>query len=139
MTCLAAARDRVQEAEGLPAILDAAYTAFEGMLTVIEDHQDPDDAMFISFVMAAPCAASGRDAVLFAPSLPPVPLRVTSKQTEPQRSEVTSARQLAELCELLASRLAEAAGAATQRRDQTACCQAADCARELRDFVGSVP
>src|SRR6266568_4569005 len=71
MISIAAVRDRLHRASGLTAILDAACDAFEDMLPVIWDHQDPSDGMFIPFVMAATCAANGRDAVLFAPSLPP--------------------------------------------------------------------
>src|SRR5229473_6066520 len=71
MNDIAAARRRVQQASGLGGVLDAAYDAFESMLSVIRDREDSADGMFIPFVMAATCAANGRDAVLFAPSLPP--------------------------------------------------------------------
>lgn len=37
MTCIAAARDRVQHAGDLPGLFDAAYTAFETMLAVIRE------------------------------------------------------------------------------------------------------
>ena len=35
------AQRRLQEADGLAAVLDAAYGAFEGMLSVIDPVQDP--------------------------------------------------------------------------------------------------
>jgi hypothetical protein len=41
MDWITAARARLEQAAGLPAILDAAYDAFEGMLAVIETGQDP--------------------------------------------------------------------------------------------------
>src|SRR6266571_8325929 len=71
MTVLDAAGDRLTQACDLPALLDTAYEAFEVLLSAIEDHEDPGDPRFTTFVMAATCAANGRDAVLFAPSLPP--------------------------------------------------------------------
>lgn len=41
MDQIAAARDRLEGASELPAILGAAYDAFEVMLPVIEEQQDP--------------------------------------------------------------------------------------------------
>ena len=70
MANIAAARNRLQRAGDLPAVLDAACDAFEDVLAVLCDHQNPADDTFITFVLAATCAANGRDAVLFAPSLP---------------------------------------------------------------------
>jgi hypothetical protein len=68
---LAAAMTRVAGACGLAGILGAACDAFEQMLPVIEIHQDPGSGAFTAFVMAGVYAANGRDALLFAPSLPP--------------------------------------------------------------------
>src|SRR5215470_11750044 len=71
MTRITAVRNRVEHAHDLPAVLDAAHDAFEDMLSVIRAHEDPMDGMFIPLVMAAASAADGRDAIVFAPSLPP--------------------------------------------------------------------
>lgn len=46
MTRIAAVSARLQRHEGLPALLDTAYAAFEALLSAIEDHQDPDSGMF---------------------------------------------------------------------------------------------
>ena len=59
-------------------VLDAAHDAFEDMLSVIRAFEDPEDGMFIPLVMAAASAADGRDAIAFAPSLPP--RRFTQRQ-----------------------------------------------------------
>ena len=67
------ARARLEHASGLPAVLDAAYDAFEDMLGVIEAQQDPGGGAFAAFVMAGAAAANGRNAVAAAPSLPPAP------------------------------------------------------------------
>ena len=142
MTGITAVRERLLEATSLPGLLDAAYVAFENILMVIHAHQEPDDAMFVPFVMAAPCAANGRDAVLFAPSLPPYSLRPPwlPGSAHLRGSSASAARELAELCELLVSRLAEAAGSADEPGDQAGCRDAARYASELRDFlVGPEP
>jgi hypothetical protein len=71
------ARQRLQEADGLAAVLDAAYAAFKGMLSVIHSAQDPASGLFAALVVAAVSAASaadGRDALALAPSLPRHPL-----------------------------------------------------------------
>src|SRR5215831_15707812 len=70
MTRIAMARNRVEQADGLAAMLDSAHDAFEDMLSVIRAHEDPADGMFVPLVMAAASAADGRDAIVFAPSLP---------------------------------------------------------------------
>jgi hypothetical protein len=69
-----ATRQHLQEADGLAAVLDAAYGAFEGMLSVIYPVQDPASGLFAAFVMAAAAAADGRNALALAPSLPGHPL-----------------------------------------------------------------
>jgi hypothetical protein len=136
MTCIFATRDRVQGAVGLPAVLDATYVAFEEMLTAIHAYQDPASTMFVSFLMAAPHAAGGRDAVLFAPSLPSRPLRpapapVAGEWDEPP----VVARELAALCELVEARLTQEAESAAGQRDRSACLDAAAQARALREYL----
>src|SRR6202043_3720301 len=71
MDPIEAARARLEQVAGLPAVLDAAYEAFEEMLRAIEDQQDPDGGAFAAFVMSGAAAANGRDALAAAPSLPP--------------------------------------------------------------------
>src|SRR5579863_9718576 len=112
-------RERLQAAHSLEAILDAAYAAFEEMLTVIRAHQNPDDAMFVPFVMAAGFAAGGRDAILFAPSLPPRPLQAVSAAAGEYRPVEASAaaRKLTRLCQLLEAKLTEAASRTSGPRD----------------------
>ena len=75
MTRITAAQHRVQQASGLAAVLDAAYEAFEAMLSAIDPVQDPASGLFAAFVMAAAAAANGRNAVALAPSLPGHPAR----------------------------------------------------------------
>ena len=142
MTRTAAARNRLQRAGELPAVLDAACDAFEDVLAVLCDHQNPADDMFVTFVIAAACAANGRDAVLFAPSLPAQRLHGTPEAEEsPHRglaADVVS--ELAELSQLLAAQLVQAAGRAGDHGDRTACRDAARSAREIHSLLtGSGP
>jgi hypothetical protein len=55
-------RARLEHAGELPAVLDAAYDAFEDMLGAIEVQQDPSGGAFAAFVMAGAAAANGRNA-----------------------------------------------------------------------------
>jgi len=70
MASIDGVQDRLARASGLPELLDAAYDAFEDMLTVVRQHDQPDGEWFIPMVVAAASAANGRDAVGWAPSLP---------------------------------------------------------------------
>jgi hypothetical protein len=136
MNDIAAARRRVQQASGLGGVLDAAYDAFESMLSVIRDHEDSADGMFIPFVMAATCAANGRDAVLFAPSLPPRRLHEPPAAVGPHEGSVEAvAGAVAALSLLLASQLAEVAGSAPAPDDRAACQDGARCAQQIHDLL----
>ena len=81
---LTAAAGRLRQATGLAAVLDAASDSFEEILAVIGDHEDTTAAVDIPLVMAATQAANGRDALLFAPSLPP--RRVHQRRPETAQS-----------------------------------------------------
>jgi len=135
MNDIAAVRRRVQQASGLGGVLDAAYDAFESMLSVIRDHEDSADGMFIPFVMAATCAANGRDAVLFAPSLLPRRLHEQSAVGPHQGSAEAAADAIAVLSLLLASQLAEVAGSAPEHEDRAACQDGARCAQQIHDLL----
>jgi len=133
----ATARDRVEQADNLAALLDAAHDAFEAMLSVIRAHEDPEDGTFIPLVMAAASAADGRDAIAFAPSLPPRRLHpaTAGKQSHEPGSPRAIASKLAALSELLARRLTEAARSAPISADRTACTDAAHSARDIQALL----
>jgi len=121
---IVSAENRLREASDLPAVLDAAYNAFEDMLTVFGAYEDPAYGTFAAFVMSAASAADGRDAILFAPSLPPHRLGgppAPEGDAQPGDSAYQAARALAGLTRLLAARLAQAAGSAPDARDRAAC------------------
>ena len=142
MANIAAARNRLQRAGDLPAVLDAACDAFEDVLAVLCDYQDPANDMFVTFVLAATCAANGRDAVLFAPSLPAHRLHATPEAGEdPHRGSAGDAVSvLAALSHLLVARLVQAAAWARDHGDRAACHDAARSAREIHSLLtGSGP
>lgn len=122
MTPITAIRHRLQEDDGLPALLDTAYAAFELLLAVIEEHENPATGMFAQFVFAATQAANGRDAILFAPSLPVRPLRPTGT-TVNGRGSGTGVQDIAELSNVLCHVLAQAAADAVPGRDDQAACR----------------
>lgn len=154
MDRVAVARERLEQASGLPDVLGAAYDAFEAMLSVIEDLQDPGGGAFAAFMMSGASAASGRDAVAAAPSLPPPspvsagPLETASPADArrpvpgPLSADVTSrgaAVVLARLGQLLAGRLADARAIATDAGDRVACAQALRYAADICSLLGGAP
>jgi hypothetical protein len=140
---LSVIEERVAGAKSLPALLDAAYEAFEAMLAVIRAHDDPGSGLFVPMVMAGAQAAAGRDRVGWAPSLPPRGLRRLAAgrpdETGPFQAAGTAATWLAGLCRVLAGRLDEAAALAADPGDQDRCAGAAGCAREIALLMGDPP
>src|SRR5215472_9569527 len=120
MTRIATICDRLQRDEGLPALLDTAYAAFEGLLAAAEERQDPASGMFAQFVYAATAAANGRDAILFAPSLPVRPLRPAEVGINGWGSG-SDLQDHATLSEVLCHVLAQAAAAVPGHEDRRAC------------------
>ena len=137
MTRLTTAENRLRQARNVPAALDAACDAFEDILKVIGSYEDTatDTQTAIAFLLAATQAANGRDALLFAPSLPRRSLHPRPALGPPQRGsahDITAA--VAGLSRLLASRLACTATAAAGA-DETACHDAARYARKVYDLL----
>jgi hypothetical protein len=132
MRSLTTAADRFRAAHGLPATLDAACDAFEQILTVIAGYEDATSTgMAMTFLFAATQAANGRDAMLFAPSLPPVALHVPApagEQRQPGAHNIQAT--IAGLAELLATELGHTATAAAGA-DRAACHDAAACATRI--------
>jgi hypothetical protein len=142
MRRLNAAGDRFGQARGLAAVLDAACEAFEEILAVIGDCEDASGTPVTPLLLAATQAANGRDAVLFAPSLPARRLhqveRVGEELERGSAQDVISA--VAGLCQLLASGLAHTASTAAAAADRAACQDAARYARAVHALLtGSGP
>ena len=139
MRRLTAAGDRFGQARGLAPVLDAACDAFEEILAVIGDYEDASDALVVPLLLAATQAANGRDAVLFAPSLPARRLHQPQRVGE-RGSAQDIAAAVAGLCQLLASGLAHTAATAAAAADRAACQDAARHARAVHALLtGSGP
>jgi hypothetical protein len=132
---------RLAQAEELPDLLDAAYEAFAAMLTIIEEHQNPDSRFFVPMVYAAASAANGRDHIIRAPSLPPSPAHQAEPKHQRMKSEddQAAANWIAALCRNLERRLTTAAAEASESGDQRACAGAAGYAREIAILMGHQP
>ena len=52
MTSLHRTCARLEHAVGLTAVMDAAYDAFENLLAVIREHEDPANGLFAAFMFA---------------------------------------------------------------------------------------
>ena len=139
MTRITAAQHRVQQASDLAAVLDAAYEAFEVMLSAIHRVQDPASGLFAALVMAAASAANGRNAVALAPSLPGRPLLAVPAAQRPRPGERPErlAEVVAGLSHLVAGRLAQAAARAADIGDRAACAHAARSARDICGLLGT--
>ena len=126
MEAITAAGARLERATRLPAILDAAYDAFEDMLPAIEAQQDPGGFAFTAFVMSGASAANGRDAIAAAPALPAAAVRrVTTARTSAAVTAQQAAVAVAGLSRVLVSRLNAAAGLSADGADRAACASAA--------------
>jgi hypothetical protein len=141
MTRLDTAQQRVQQATDLAAILDAAYEAFEAMLSVIHPAQDPASDLFAALVMAAASAANGRNALSLAPSLPghPLPAVPAHERSCPSERPEHVAEMVAGLSDLVAGRLSQAAACAPDTGDRVACSHAARSARDIGTLLTSRP
>ena len=133
MTSIHQMHERLRSADGIETLLDAAHDAFAGLLSIIRAHEDPADGLFIPLVTAAASAAEGRNAITFAPSLPPRRLHPATAAAELGDTNITVG--LAALSELLATRLMDAAHDAPDRGDQAACHTAARCARDIHALL----
>ena len=127
------AQQRLREADGLDAVLDAAYAAFEGMVSVIHPVQDPASGLFAAFMMAAAAAADGRNALALAPSLPGHPLLAVPAEQQSWSGEPSEhvAEVVTGLSHLVAERLTQAAASAPGTGDEAACRNAARSARDI--------
>ena len=139
MTRISDICDLLRRDTDLPVLLDIAYAAYELLLSAVEEHQDPASGTFVPYVYAATLAADGRDAILFAPSLPVCQLRPVDAVTN-GRGSASTVDDLVALSEVLCHVLTRAAGAAPAQGDAAACQNAAQCAAAIhRLLTGAEP
>jgi hypothetical protein len=136
VTGISSVQARVEKAESLAAVLDAAYDAFQEMLSAIRSYEDSGEPFFAALVMAAAAAADGRDAVAAAPSLPRTAPGSRQTATPPGRTGVADlAAALAALNRSVSLRLLHAAASAETHADRVACRNGAACADEAHWLV----
>ncbi len=104
---LSAAASSVLRAENLPALLAAAYRAFECALQALRGAEDRAGPLLPAFVLAAAAAADGRDAVADARSFPGPGSPLIGNMTSPAAADV--ADEVAGLSIALHTRLRDAA------------------------------
>jgi hypothetical protein len=132
------AYDDLRQASGLPAVLDAAYNAFEDILPVLRTYDDPADGGLAAFAMSAASAADARDAIGWAPSLPPRRLGgppAPDDEPQPDQTAGEAAEMLAGVTRLLAARLAQAGRFALSDRDCAACADAWQHAQDIHALL----
>jgi hypothetical protein len=128
----------LESADRLPGLLDAAWTAFEAILSLSATYADTDAGFFTALVYAMPAAADGRDAIVTAPSLPARPAGQEpdgASDLVHGDSAAEAAAAMAALSAVLADRLTAAAGSAGDREDRTACLIGARHAREIHALL----
>ena len=118
-------RRRLADADGLPAVLAVSWDIFElaGTLASATAGESPD--MYPAFTFAQGAAVSGRNAIAFAPSLPPVSGGAGHELPKPLGEADEIADDLAGLASALSIRLRESAGLAADAADRSACENAA--------------
>ena len=127
---LSSATSSVERAEGLPALLAAAYSAFECALHALRGAEDHAGPLLPAFVLAAAAAADGRDAVAAARSFPRPGLPAElGDMASPAAAEV--ADQVAELAYAWLARLRDAAAGG----GGPACAAAAACAGRMHELL----
>jgi hypothetical protein len=142
MTDASSIQVRLEQATVLGETLDAAYEAFQEMLSVIGSYSDSAAPLYTALVMASAPAADGRDAIAAAPSLP----LASSPRTSARRGRRAStppvtdaaagpAASVTALSMTVADRLLHAAGLAEIAEDRDACCDAARYAAEIHGLV----
>jgi hypothetical protein len=136
MSSLTTAAGRFRGARGLPAVLDAACDAFEQILTAVAAcEQATSTSTALTLLFAGTQAANGRDAMLFAPSLPPTAMHPpvpAGERRPPDLHDLQAA--IAGLAELLARGLGHTATTAAGG-DRAACHEAAACATRIHGLL----
>jgi hypothetical protein len=128
--------ERLNAAQELPEILDAAASAFAAILQAIHGYHDGGGPFHAALVMAAVPAADGRDAIVSAPSVTPeAAVHAFELTGDPRWSHGDIATQVAELATAAEFRLLYAASIATDRLDAAASREGAADARQVRELL----
>jgi hypothetical protein len=116
---------RLADGDGLPAVLAVGWDIFELVSTVASASAGKSPDMYPAFTFAHGAAVSGRNAIAFAPSLPPVSGGAGHELPKPLGNPGEIADDLAGLASTLSMRLRESAGLTADAADRNACENAA--------------
>ena len=136
MSLLDRAGRALADAATLPRLLGAARDAFEVMIWLSGEQAETDDSLVAAFAGVLAAAADGRDAIAVAPSVPPGCGGGPAGPCPDLGSAQEAASAMAALSAVLASRLNQGSGAASDPRDRAACRRAAGDAREVHALLG---
>jgi hypothetical protein len=119
------ARLEATDSRGLPELLDAAWDAFDLLITACRQCWDSPSELFAAFAFASAAAAEGRLRLVAAPSLPPTSGTATEHLNLVPDDLGKTASELAELAHALSTVLSSVADQAHDPADQAACADAA--------------
>jgi hypothetical protein len=126
---------RLVNADGLSALLAAAWDIFELVqATAFADAAESPD-LYPAFTFARGAAVNGRNALAFAPSMPSIPADAAYPRTKPADDVDKIADALADLASALSIRLQESAELADDPADRTACQNAAREADQITSLL----
>lgn len=126
---------RLADADSLPDVLAAAWDIFELVGTMASAAADESADLYPAFTLARGSAVSGRNAIAFAPSMPPAPADANHHLPKPMADGYEIADALANLVSTLTMRLRESAGAAADASDRSACENAASEAEQIVRYL----
>lgn len=124
---------RLQDAASLPDVLAASFDAFEVIRLLARAYEDRVPGLFAAFITTADAAVDGRDALMFAPSLPDARTDAALAPAGAAVEAVTDA--IAALGALLNQHLTHAATLATGSTDRSACVEAAKAAERIHHLM----
>ena len=130
------AHQHLADADDVPAVLAASWELFELIAAIASASavECPDD-MYPAFTFASGAAVNGRNALAFAPSLPPLPRGAAQDPPKPAGEVYQTADALAGLASALSIRLRETAELATATADRSACENAASDADRITQLL----
>ena len=125
---------RLADADGLPAVLSISWEIFELVGTIASASAGESRDMYPAFTFARGAAISGRNALAFAPSMPPVPGEPGHRPPKPADDVDVIADALANLASAVSIRLRQSAELAADG-DRSACENAAGEAERIAWFL----
>ena len=129
------AHQHLADASGVPAVLAASWELFELIAAIASASAVECPDMYPAFTFASGAAVNGRNALAFAPSLPPLPRGAAHDPPKPAGEVYQTADALAGLASALSIRLRETAGLAAATADRSACENAASDADRITQLL----